>query len=254
MDAIRAFLLSIACLLASCGGGGDPAPPPPPPPQGEVVTFAFRVQGGGADQEFRYATASPEFIAKARAQLMLPVVGRPQFPIGPIAAGDGGVNLNWRWHFTDLSFTEAAIELCDGTPALVEADLAYWLNTVKSFCPWSGHVYAEVTGTYPLRQLAVGDSRDIAQEKMRIEVKDVADSRCPEAVVCVTAGHAAVDLMVRIGTGSAQPLTVTLGAGERDQQAVLAGYKFTLDKLTPYPVNGPAPKEQYRADITVRKL
>lgn len=251
MTPTRSVLLLIACLLASCGGGGDPAPAPPPP---DVVTFAFRVQGSGADQEFRYATSSPALIARARSQLLLPVVGRTQFPIGPIAAGSGGVNLNWNWHFTDLAFTDAAIALCDGTPALVEANLSYWLNTVKSFCPWGGYVYAEVTGTYPLKQLAVGDSREIAQETMRIDVVDVSDSRCPAAAICVTAGFAAVDLNVRLGSGSPQRLTVTLEAGGRDQQAVFSGYRFTLDKLDPYPITGPLPRDQYRADITVRKL
>jgi hypothetical protein len=31
---------------------------------------------------------------------------------------------------------EMTIELCDGTPSLVEADLDYWLDTVQRFCPW----------------------------------------------------------------------------------------------------------------------
>jgi hypothetical protein len=250
MTLTRLFLLVIACALASCGGGGDAGTPPPP----DTVTFAFRVEGAGAEQEFRYATSSQAFIARARSQLLLPVVGRQQFPIGPIAAGSAGVNLNWNWHFTDLSFTDAATALCDGTPAQIEANPSYWLNTVKSFCPWSGYVYAEVTGSYPLKKMAVGDTREIAQESMRVEFNDVSDSRCPSAVVCVIPGWAAADLVVRLGTREPQRLTVTLGAGERDKQTLFAGYQFTLDKLDPYPVNGPAPKEQYRADITVRKL
>lgn len=225
------------------------APPPP-----EVVTVAFRVRGAGAEQEFRYATAFPALIARARSQLLLPVAGRTQFPIGPIAAGSGGVNLNWNWHFTDLAFTDAAIALCDGTPALVEANLSYWLNTVRSFCPWSGYVAAEVTASYPLKRLAVGDSREIAQEAMRIDVVDVSDSPCPAAVVCVSAGFATVDLNVRLGGAAPQRLTVTLDAGGRDQQTVFAGYRFTPDRLDPYPITGPLPSDQYRAGITVRRL
>ena len=49
-----------------------------------------------------------------------------------------------RWHYTDFTLVEVAIELCDGTPALVEQDLPYWLNTVKSFCPWAGYVHAKI--------------------------------------------------------------------------------------------------------------
>ena len=254
MSVFRRLLLAVACLataaLASCGGGGGDAGDPPAP----IATFSFRLQGAGAEQEFRYATTSESFIAKARAQLALPVVGRKQFPIGPIAAGSGGVNLGWNWHFTDLAFTEMAIELCDGTPSLVEADLPYWLNTVKSFCPWGGYVYAEVTGSYTLKQLAVGQTREIAQENMKVEFKDVNDSRCPAAAICVTAGFASADLLVRFGTGAPQPLTVTLGKGAQDQQAILGGYRFTLDKLDPFPISGPAPKEQVRATISVQKL
>lgn len=255
MTFLRRLLIAAACLataaLASCGGGGGDAGDP----QAPVATFSFRMQGAGAEQEFRYATSSEAFIAKARAQLALPVVSRRQFPTGPIAAGSGGVNLGWNWHFTDLAFTEAAIELCDGTPSLVEADLPYWLNTVKRFCPWGGYVQAEVTGFYTLRQFAVGQTREIAQENMRVEFKDVNDSRCPAAAICVTAGFAAADLLVRFGNGAPQPMTVTLGKGEReDQQAILAGYRFTLDKLDPFPVTGPAPKDQVRAVVSIQKL
>ncbi|MFO0470430.1 MAG: hypothetical protein ACK51Z_05245, partial [Pseudomonadota bacterium] len=32
--------------------------------------------------------------------------------------------------------------LCAGRPTLVEADLAYWLSTVRRFCPWGSYVYA----------------------------------------------------------------------------------------------------------------
>lgn len=35
---------------------------------------------------------------------------------------------------------EVTIELCDGTPSLVEADLDYWLNAVGRFCPWSAEL------------------------------------------------------------------------------------------------------------------
>jgi hypothetical protein len=253
MRFIRLFLLSLTCVLAACGGGGGDGGTPPPPPA-DTVTFAFRMQGAGPEQEFRYATSSPAFIAKARAQLLLPVVGRHQFPIGPIAAGSGGVNLNWNWHFTSLDFAEVSIELCDGTPAMVEANLPYWLNTVKSFCPWAGYVHSEVTGSYTLRRMALGETREIAQEDMRVELKDVTDSRCPAAAVCITAGFATADLVVRIGTRAPQPLTVKLDPGSNDQPVVFAGYRFTLDKLDPYPISGPAPKDQYRADIGVQKL
>lgn len=102
MHPIRLFLLALAFTLTSCGGGGSDTPSPPPPAP-ELGTFAFRMKGAGPEQEFRYATSNQAFIARARSQLLLLVVGRPQFPIGPIATGSNGVNLNWNWHFTDLA-------------------------------------------------------------------------------------------------------------------------------------------------------
>ena len=254
MTLLRLFLLAVTVFLASCGGGSDDPGTPPPPAPAETVTFAFRMQGAGPEQEFRYATSSAAFIAKARAQLLLPVVGRHQFPIGPIAAGSDGVNLNWSWHYTSLDFAEVAIELCDGSPSMVEANLSYWLNTVKSFCPWSGYIYAEVSGTYPLKRMAIGETREIAQEDMKIELKDVTDSRCPAAAICITAGFATADILVRIGNRAPEALTLKLDAGPNEQPTVFAGYRFTLDKLDPFPISGPAPKDQFRADITVKKL
>ncbi|WP_298925997.1 hypothetical protein [uncultured Ramlibacter sp.] len=251
MLARRLFLLAASCLLASCGGGGGDGGQQPEP---EVVTFAFRIQGAGEEQEFRYATSSQEFIAKARAQLSLPVVGRPQFPAGPIAAGSNGVNLNWNWHFTDLSFTESAMAACDGTPALVEVDLPNWLRSVGRFCPWSGYVYAEVKGSHTLRGMAVGETREIAQETMRIEFKDVSDSRCGAAQMCITPGAATAQFNVRIGAGAAQPVTLVLDASQEAQQAVVGGYRLRFERLDPYPINAPYPKEQYRATLSVRKL
>jgi len=123
-------------LLASCGGGGD-APPP------ATSTFIFRMRGLAAPEEFRVTTSSPQVIAQARGELALPDAQRRLFASGAIRAGNGGHNTGWSWHFPNVSLVEAAIELCDGRPSMVEANLDYWLNTVGSFCPWSSYVYAE---------------------------------------------------------------------------------------------------------------
>lgn len=130
-----AALFVVSVLLVSCGGGE-------PEPQSAV--FVFRLRGFPESQEFRARTQSPTVIAQARQQLQRPVAERRLFPVGPISSGNGGYNLAWKWHYTDFTLAEVAIELCDGTPALVEQDLEYWLNTVKSFCPWTAYVYAEM--------------------------------------------------------------------------------------------------------------
>lgn len=252
MNTFRFLTFSALCaLLTACGGGGsdDPAPRPVEP-----VTFSFRTTTGGAQQEFRYATTSPDFIAQARAQLLLPVANRRQFPNGPIALGNGGVNLNWNWHFTDLSLVDASIELCDGSPSMVQADLNYWVNTVKRFCPWSGYVHAEVAADTTQADFAIGQTREIRSLDVSMELIDIVDTRCPAAAACLTAGSTQAQVLVRIGGQAAQPLTLTLAGGDSDRQTTLGGLRFTLDSLSPFPINDPIPKAQYRAVITVARV
>jgi len=64
------------------------------------------------------------------------------FVIGELVIGDGGFNSPWSWHIDpdQVTMTDFAIELCDGTPSDVENNLPYWLFQVEIFCPWSSKV------------------------------------------------------------------------------------------------------------------
>ena len=64
------------------------------------------------------------------------------FVTGRLVIGNGGFNSPWSWHLDpdDVTMTEFAIELCDGTPSEVEDNLPYWLFQVETFCPWSSKV------------------------------------------------------------------------------------------------------------------
>jgi hypothetical protein len=112
---------------------------------------------------------------------------------------------------------------------------------------------------YNLQQLAVGDRemREIPQEHMMVSMIGVSDSRCPAGALCISAGHAAVDLIVRTEDLGPQALTLTLGAGARDGEATFGGFQFLLTGLSPYPGlspdHGPIPIGEYRADVTVRR-
>ena len=81
------------------------------------------------------ATASADFIAKARAQLLLPEAQRSLFVNGSIAAGNAGVNTGWSWHFSDAALVEMAIELCDGRPSMVEANQDTGSTPSSAFAP-----------------------------------------------------------------------------------------------------------------------
>ncbi len=98
-----------------------------------------------AKGSYRALVRNPEMAERARRE----VAGEAEagVPIGALAWGDGGVNWGHMWHVTELEFADVTIELCDGTVRMVDRDPAYWVNTVGSFCPWSG----EVVQLRPLR-------------------------------------------------------------------------------------------------------
>ena len=63
-----------------------------------------------------------------------------------IEAGDGGFNDPWDWHMVPSTVHTAAfaIEVCDGRPSMVQADLTYWLDTLGQFCPWGAKVVERI--------------------------------------------------------------------------------------------------------------
>ena len=63
-------------------------------------------------------------------------------PSGRLLRGKVSYNQPWSWHIDsgDIHMAEVTIELCDGTPSQVEANLDYWVDTVQRFCPWSAKI------------------------------------------------------------------------------------------------------------------
>lgn len=122
--ALGGLLLGI-WLAAGCGADGFTG--------GEVV-FGF----GDSGHRLRVWTTSAAFFRQARDRL-----GRPQvdFPVFDLVDGVG-CDRQWSWTVDPATptFAEASTEVCDGLPSDVEADKAYWLSTVRRFCPWSARV------------------------------------------------------------------------------------------------------------------
>jgi hypothetical protein len=134
------LLLPILVLLgvSSCGDDG-------PENSGEPVLFVFELQGTAQPEPFVVTTSDADLIAQVRAELAKPLNERTRHPSGPIARGDGGHNWPWSWHFypDEWSLVEVSMEVCDGTPADVENNIDYWVDTVEVFCPWSARVIEE---------------------------------------------------------------------------------------------------------------
>lgn len=66
-------------------------------------------------------------------------------PIGNLIddrPGKSAYDSQWSWHLDPLTtiMAQTTIELCDGTPSYVEANLDQWLATVHNYCPWAAQV------------------------------------------------------------------------------------------------------------------
>ncbi|HKX75371.1 MAG TPA: hypothetical protein VJR05_08260 [Acidimicrobiia bacterium] len=122
-----ALILVGTALLFSCGGEGA-ADNVVTFETADGSTFKVRVEDAGTLERLRDALESGD--------------GRAGIPNGRLAAGDGGVNTGHEWHLVDLEMVDIAIEVCDGTASMVDADLDYWLNTVGRFCSWDARVVA----------------------------------------------------------------------------------------------------------------
>jgi hypothetical protein len=128
-------LLSI--LIVSCGSDDPPS---------STRSFIFGMREISDDEgRFVAVTSNPDVLAKLEAELALPADQRSLHIHGAIATGSGGHNLSWHWHFVpdEWDLVEISIELCDGTPQLVEEDVDYWVETIGAFCPWASYVQGE---------------------------------------------------------------------------------------------------------------
>jgi hypothetical protein len=108
-------------------------------------TFLFGTRGLSPEEgEFVAVTSDPMVQARLDAELALPEAQRGKHISGIVAKGNGGVNLSWSWHFVpdEWDVVDLSIEICDGTPSAVEANVDAWAG--RTFCPWSSYVEREL--------------------------------------------------------------------------------------------------------------
>ncbi|MGQ0767501.1 MAG: BP74-related protein [Gemmatimonadota bacterium] len=129
---MRRFSFVYFLALAACSSSTSPR---------VVSSAAFDVQVSG--EIFRVQVETAQQAATLRAHMLS---GRVGVLSGELVAGDGGFNMQWGWHLrpSTVETPDLSIELCDGRPSMVEADLPYWIGTVRRFCPWGARVVAEV--------------------------------------------------------------------------------------------------------------
>jgi hypothetical protein len=107
-------------------------------------------------------------------------------------------------------------------------------------------------------QLHVGDTAILDGGALQVSmVQVVEDSRCPENVMCVSAGRGLVDLRVTVDGVDKGEVTASLVPGPENQRppdlnAIVERYVFSLTDLQPYPEAGQAqPVDQHLATIHV---
>jgi hypothetical protein len=140
-----AVLALLALLGVSPGCEDDPEDPIDSAPT--TRTFQFGMRGiPGEEGQFVATTMRTDVIAALEAELRLTAAERTLHIHGPIDRGHGGHNLSWSWHFIPDAWqmVEISVEVCDGTPEGVEADIDYWVDNVGQFCPWGSYVQREL--------------------------------------------------------------------------------------------------------------
>lgn len=131
MNVARSFAVLAVALLTGCGEATGPN-------KDAVATFVLEVSG----EQFRVQVTSEAQADAFRARMLS---GAEGVVSGALVSGSGGINTPWKWHLdaSTVHVTDVAIELCDGRPSMIDADLAYWLNNVRQFCPWGARVVRE---------------------------------------------------------------------------------------------------------------
>lgn len=132
-----ARLVAAAALCMTIGCDGGPTSPSPSELRGGVL-LTFRVVG----EPFKVWITNPTTIDRALA--LQQGSSRASIPIGPLQrdAGRGAHNAPYAWHLDPetTQLVDAAIEVCDGTPTLVERNLDYFVNVVRAYCPWAAQL------------------------------------------------------------------------------------------------------------------
>lgn len=130
---------ALGWLLAACTPLTSVTPSPTPGLQGGLLA-TFDVSG----ETFRVWVTNPATIDQLLA--LEAGASTASIPNGRILAGAGAGDHNapWSWHLDpeDIEMADFTMELCDGEPSYVEANLAEFTNNVQRYCPWAAALVA----------------------------------------------------------------------------------------------------------------
>jgi hypothetical protein len=110
------------------------------------------------------------------------------------------------------------------------------------------------TTSVPYRQLTTVPTTG---NDLKVDLREVADSRCPKNVVCIQMGDAKVKFNVSDGQ-NATDVSVTFKGDKRSdfQTFTLSGqnYVLSVSEVLPYPETSQSPKlEDYKVSVSIEK-
>ena len=136
LPVIGLILLLFSLTLLGCAGSGPSLTPTLTPSLSGGILVTFDVNG----EMYRIFIKNEETIEQVFAVQR----GESQatIPSGKLSKGSVWYNGPWSWHIDseDIHMADVTMELCDGIPSHVEADLDYWVNAVGRFCPWNATI------------------------------------------------------------------------------------------------------------------
>lgn len=132
----------IALVIASMGCGEPTSPSDPDGSLSGGVLATFAVES----DQFKVWITNPAAIARVEALSRGP--GGGSIPNGRLLRGPGRASHNapYSWHLdpNDIQIVDVTIELCDGSPKYVEANLPEYADRIGRYCPWGARLVAVV--------------------------------------------------------------------------------------------------------------
>jgi len=137
MRSPKTVVLAAAVLSAGCGGPTSPSNPSALK-GGVLATFAV------GDEPFKVWVTNAAAIARLEA--LNRGDGGGSIPNGRLLRGPGRAahNAPYSWHLdpADIQIVDVTIELCDGSPKYVEANVAEYADRIGRYCPWGAKLVA----------------------------------------------------------------------------------------------------------------
>jgi hypothetical protein len=131
--------------------------------------------------------------------------------------------------------------ICMSVIACDKKDAAVLQNEVQS-------------ASIPYRKAA---TMSIAGADLKVDVREIVDTRCPKDVLCITLGDVKINFNISDGANQTDLDFTVKGDKKADFQVFKLGDKefiLRVSEVSPYPISNLAPKlEDYKVDLSIER-